>query len=209
MKGATALDCENTISRPKRTKTTTIGTSQYFFSCRRNIQNSERTRPLLIQPSIHARVMLSIAIPGRIRRPSRRGRGRPPACERILAEEPPHHPERHEDDDEEQREQHAGVEVADHERDSPPPDARPRQRRRRDAAEDDQRGTDGADDFGAQRMVPPVQPGGKHTEHRADREAERSFTAGKVALHGLSSRTTGRSASALRSFPILVRCRPS
>src|SRR6476646_8083477 len=48
MNGATALDCEKTISSPNSTKTTTIGMSQYFFSWRRNCQNSDRTRPLLM-----------------------------------------------------------------------------------------------------------------------------------------------------------------
>ena len=47
MKGATALDCENTINRPKSTNTMMIGISQYFFSWRRNAQNSPRTRPLV------------------------------------------------------------------------------------------------------------------------------------------------------------------
>src|SRR5213083_3064251 len=50
MNGATALDCENTISRPNSTNTMTIGTSQYFFSCLRNLKNSPRTRPLLMTP---------------------------------------------------------------------------------------------------------------------------------------------------------------
>src|SRR6266516_8140799 len=50
MNGATALDCENTISRPNSTKTTTIGISQYFFSWRRKSQNSANTRLLLIPP---------------------------------------------------------------------------------------------------------------------------------------------------------------
>ena len=44
--GATALDCENTISSPNNTNTTTIGISQYFFSSRRNWMNSESTRVL-------------------------------------------------------------------------------------------------------------------------------------------------------------------
>src|SRR5512142_2717372 len=48
MNGATALDCEKTISRPNSTNTMTIGTSQYFFSCLRNWKNSPSTRPLLI-----------------------------------------------------------------------------------------------------------------------------------------------------------------
>src|SRR5438874_6322351 len=51
MNGATALDCEKTINRPNSTNTTTIGTSQYFFSCLRNCQNSDSTRPLLITTS--------------------------------------------------------------------------------------------------------------------------------------------------------------
>src|SRR6266540_2836355 len=55
MNGATALDWENTISSPNRTNTTTIGTSQYFFSCFRNCQNSDKTRPLLILTSHHQR----------------------------------------------------------------------------------------------------------------------------------------------------------
>src|SRR5215472_7554816 len=49
MNGATALDCEKMISNPNKTNTTTIGTNQYFFSCLRNDQNSDRTRPLLIE----------------------------------------------------------------------------------------------------------------------------------------------------------------
>src|SRR5438874_813139 len=111
MNGATALDCEKTISNPNSTNTTTIGTSQYFFSCRRNRQNSESTRPLLIQSSIHPRVVLPMAIAHRIRRPDAVGAAY--ARERILAEQPPRDAERHEDDDEHQREEDAGVEVAD------------------------------------------------------------------------------------------------
>src|SRR5688500_20267356 len=42
--GATALDCENTINRPNSTNTITIGSSQYFFSWRRNWMNSDSTR---------------------------------------------------------------------------------------------------------------------------------------------------------------------
>ena len=33
MNGATALDCENTISKPNSTKMITIGNSQYFHQC--------------------------------------------------------------------------------------------------------------------------------------------------------------------------------
>src|SRR5262245_35278403 len=59
MNGATALDCEKTISSPNSTNTTTIGTSQYFFSCFRNCTNSPSTRPLLIRPP--AQLILSRA----------------------------------------------------------------------------------------------------------------------------------------------------
>src|SRR5579864_8425594 len=48
MNGANALDCEKTIRSPNSTNTTTIGTSQYFFSWRRNCQSSDSTRPLLM-----------------------------------------------------------------------------------------------------------------------------------------------------------------
>src|SRR4249919_794419 len=96
MNGATALDWEKIISRPNSTNTTTIGTSQYFFSCRRNCQNSESTRPLPIQTSIHARVVMGVPIPGGIRHPA--GPRRAAARQRILAGEPPHGGERHQDD---------------------------------------------------------------------------------------------------------------
>src|SRR5712691_9646117 len=107
MNGAMALDCEKTISRPNSTKTTTIGTSQYFFSCRRNCQKSERTRPLLMSPSIHARVVMLVSIASRILEPA--GPCRTPARERILARETPHHRERHQHDRKEHRQHHARV----------------------------------------------------------------------------------------------------
>ena len=53
---AIALDCEKTINKPNSMKTRTIGTSQYFFSCARNSQNSPITRPLLIETSQNIRV---------------------------------------------------------------------------------------------------------------------------------------------------------
>src|SRR5881394_3204113 len=140
MNGATALDCEKTISRPNSTKTTTIGTSQYFFSCRRNRQNSDSTRALLIQPSIHARVVLPIAIARWIRRPPAVRAAA--ARERILPQQPPDNAERHEDDDEHQREEHARVEVADDAGAPPPPDPGPRQHDRPGGAEQDQHAAD-------------------------------------------------------------------
>src|SRR5258705_13557702 len=101
MNGAMALDCENTISRPNRTNMTTIGTSQYFFSWRRNAQKSDTTRPLLIRPSIHALIVPAIAVAVRVWRPSRGGA--PAACERILAGQAPEQADRHEDHDEHHR----------------------------------------------------------------------------------------------------------
>src|SRR5262245_58398936 len=50
MNGATALDCENTISSPNSTKMMTIGRSQYFFSWRRKLTKSDKT-PLLMNAS--------------------------------------------------------------------------------------------------------------------------------------------------------------
>src|SRR5438067_1868407 len=109
MNGATALDCEKTIRRPKSTNTMTIGTSQYFFSWRRNCQNSATTRPLLMKTSKHPRVVLRIAVPLGMRRPSGPAIAAP--RERIFAREPPDRVQRHQDDEEQQRQQHARVHV--------------------------------------------------------------------------------------------------
>src|SRR5215467_5860658 len=121
MNGATALDCENTINRPNSTKTTTIGTSQYFFSCLRNLKNSPSTRLLLIpeprsaglQPRLSGRreglhhphlkhpvVMFSIAIAGRVRGPSRPAIAA--ARERVPPHQPPDEVDRREHDNEQQ-----------------------------------------------------------------------------------------------------------
>src|SRR4051812_26178521 len=119
MNGATALDWENTISRPNSTNTITIGTSQYFFSSRRNWKNSEKTRPLLIQTLLdtrvesileHPLVVLRIAITDRIRRPSVPLAASP--RQRILAGEPPDQRDRHQDDGEQHGQQHTSVDVA-------------------------------------------------------------------------------------------------
>src|SRR3954468_18462812 len=96
MNGATALDCENTINSPNSTNTITIGTSQYFFSCLRNCQNSETTRFLLMMTSIHPFVMFPVAVSGWIRRPPRPLSTAP--RERILPCQPPHHGEGYEND---------------------------------------------------------------------------------------------------------------
>src|SRR5690242_11270344 len=98
MNGATALDCEKTISRPKSTKTITIGTSQYFFSCRRNDQNSDNTRRLLMVSSIHPPVVLPIAVAARIRQPAGIGPAAP--GERVLADQAPDEPDGNENHDE-------------------------------------------------------------------------------------------------------------
>src|SRR6185436_9563004 len=104
MNGATALDCENTINRPNRTNTTTIGTSQYFFSARRNSTNSDRTCPLLMVPSKHPIEVAWIAIALRRRNPS--GPGAPSPCERILAGEPPDQADGGQQHEEQYRQEH-------------------------------------------------------------------------------------------------------
>src|SRR6185295_1385625 len=127
MNGARALDCENTISSPNSTNMIAIGTSQYFFSCRRNAQKSDTTRPLPIRSSIHALIVPAVAVAVRVRRPARAGAAA--ACERVLPDQAPEQTDRHEDHDEHHRQQHAGVEVADHAGDPPPPYVRPLEQR--------------------------------------------------------------------------------
>src|SRR5215471_20896687 len=101
MNGAMALDWENTIKSPKRTNTSTIGTSQYFFSWRRNRKNSERTRALLM--SIHPLIVAGVPIPGRIRNPS--GPGHATTGERVLPHQAPDQTKRHENQNEQQGQQ--------------------------------------------------------------------------------------------------------
>src|SRR5437588_1429858 len=105
MNGATALDCAKTISSPKSTNTTTIGTSQYFFSCRMNCQSSETTRCLLMTSSKHPRIVVWIAVSCRMRRPA--GPPVAPAAERILSRDAPDEADRHQDGGEEDRQEHA------------------------------------------------------------------------------------------------------
>src|SRR6185295_3732649 len=118
MNGATALDCEKTISRPNNTKTTTMGTSQYFFSCLRNCQNSENTRFLLMMTSIHPVVVLWDAISRGIRRPARPAATTP--RQRIPPGQTPDDRDRHEHDREQDRQQDARVDVTQRLRESPP-----------------------------------------------------------------------------------------
>src|SRR5262252_4480277 len=130
MNGATALDCENTIRRPNSTKTMTIGTSQYFFSCFRNCPNSEKTRLLLITASKHAFVVAGITIAGRVRRPARPLVA--PPGQWILAGQTPDQGDRNEDDGEEDGQQDASVDVTQRLREPPPGCARVLQHRRMD-----------------------------------------------------------------------------
>src|SRR6476660_9671305 len=175
MNGAMALDCEKTISSPNDRNTSTIGTSQYFFSWRRNWKNSERTRLLLIPSSIHAEKVPAIAVAARIRRPA--VGGGPPPGERVLAHQPPDETERHENHDEHQRHQHARIEVADDQRHAPPPDAWPLQERGRDRAEQDEDAADRADDLRANRPAAPEERRGDQADDGSDREPERPLGA--------------------------------
>src|ERR1041385_5267278 len=87
MNGATALDCANTISDPKAMKMMTMGTSQNFFSWRRNWKNSDMTRLVFMTTSEHAFEMRAIAIPGRIHGPAPERVA--PTRQRIVADEAP------------------------------------------------------------------------------------------------------------------------
>src|SRR5579864_2595024 len=87
MNGATALDCAKIIRIPNAMKMTTIGTSQNFFSWRRNWKNSVMTRFLFMMASEHPLEMRAIAIPSGIGRPT--VEPCPAAAERILAGETP------------------------------------------------------------------------------------------------------------------------
>src|SRR5438270_6038165 len=127
MKGATALDCEKTISSPNSTNTTTIGTSQYFFSCRMNCQSSETTRCLLITSSKHPRVMVWIAVTCGMRQPAVPPVA--PAAERILSGDTPDEPDRHQDGGEEDRQEHARVHVPERATEPPPRAGGPSQER--------------------------------------------------------------------------------
>src|ERR1700730_6680670 len=110
MNGATALDCANTISRPKATKMMTIGTIQNFFSCRRNWKNSDMTRLFFMMTSEHALEVRPI--------PIARGIGRPAfelistTRERILADQAPDQRQRHQEQREHHGQENSRVHVA-------------------------------------------------------------------------------------------------
>src|SRR5688572_3635820 len=108
MNGATALDCENAISRPNSTNTITIGISQYFFSCFRNCQNSVSTR-LFAMPylSEHPLEVIRIAKPFRRRRPA--GPVLAAQGQRVVVDQAPQDAHRDQDDREGDRQDDAGV----------------------------------------------------------------------------------------------------
>src|SRR5580765_1288518 len=140
MKGATALDCANTISRPNAMKMTTIGTIQNFFSCRRNWKNSDMTRLFFMMTSKHALEMRPIAIARRIRRPP--FELVPAPRQRILADQAPQQRHRHQQQREHQRQQNSGVDVPEHTGEFPPGRARPFEQARLYQAEEQQHAAD-------------------------------------------------------------------
>src|SRR4029453_11207320 len=173
MNGATALDCEKTISSPKSTKTMTIGINQYFFSCRRNCQNSASTRLLAIGSSVHPGEVISVAIAGRIRRPPRPVA--PPQRQGVTTSEPPDQTERCQDDGKGDRQDDAGVDVAQHHRELPPRGAWILEQPRRCQPENQQHGADRRHDLCRQQSPAPHERGGNQQQDHADRDTERSF----------------------------------
>src|SRR5581483_211384 len=123
--------------------------------------------------SEHPRVVLRIAVPGRIRRPAEPAGS--VAAERILAREPPQKPDRRQHKDEEQRQEHARVRAAQHARDAPPPGARPSEERRRDEPEDGQQDADRAKPLGAADAAAPPERRGNEAKEQPDRQAERAL----------------------------------
>src|SRR5260221_13101824 len=109
MNGATALDCANTISRPNATKMTTIGTSQNFFSWRRNWKNCDMTLDFFIVTSKHALEMRAVAISRGIRRPPFELLST--TRERILADRTPDQRQRNQKQRDHDRQQNARVHV--------------------------------------------------------------------------------------------------
>src|SRR6266850_2403717 len=153
MNGATALDCEKTISRPNSTNTMTIGTSQYFFSSRRNSTNSDNTRPLLMATSKHAIEMAGVSIAIGIPRPPGPRSAAP--FERIASDDPPDDAERRQYEKEGERQQHARVHPTEHRRERPPRVARILEQRRPDVPKHDEHRTDGANRLGARDATAP------------------------------------------------------
>src|SRR5688572_21477350 len=190
MNGATALDCENTINRPNSTNTMTIGSSQYFFSWRRNWMNSDSTRLfamtsflcafcafcglcLLWPASIHPREMILVAIARRIRRPA--GPMLSLDRERVASDQPPDERHGRQDDEERDRQDHPGVDVAEDQRELPPHRARVLQQARRGQAEHHEHGADAGEDRRGGDPPAPPEHGRQQQQKAADGHAERSF----------------------------------
>src|SRR5881628_3567681 len=109
MNGATALDCANTISRPNATKMITIGTSQNFFSCRRNAKNCDITLLFFIMTSEHALEVRAIAISRGIRRPP--FEFVPATRERILSDQTPEERQRNQQQRKQDRQENSCVDI--------------------------------------------------------------------------------------------------
>src|SRR5436190_7147452 len=170
MNGATALDCANTISRPKATKMITIGTSQNFFSCRRNAKNCDITLDFFMMTSKHPLEMRPIAVALGIRRPPLELLAT--AREWILAEHPPHQRQRNQEHGEQQRQQNARVDVGEHTGKSPPHCARPLQELRPYDAEQQQHCADAPENLGAADTAPPPQRRRDDEEDGSDGDAK-------------------------------------
>src|SRR6266487_1628356 len=173
MNGATALDCANTINSPNATKTTTIGTSQNFFSCCRNWKNWDRTLVFLMMTSEHTLEMRAIAIARGIRCPPFELFST--TRERIFAGQTPDQRQRHQQHREQNRQENARIDVRQHAGESPPEGARPLEELRPYDTEEQQHATDAADNLGAANSPSPPQHQRDDDEHAANRDAERTF----------------------------------
>src|SRR6187455_2501930 len=153
MNGATALDCENTISSPNSTNTMTMGRSQYFFSAIRNCQNSLSTRLFAISPLVHLREVIGATVPLRVRRPALPSIT--PALQRIAANEPPDERDGRQHDRKRDREDDASVHPSERHSEAPPQLAGVIQGRWRQRPTNDQHRTDAARPL---RNCDPVAP---------------------------------------------------
>src|SRR6266853_1200679 len=212
MNGAMALDCEKTISRPNNTTATTIGTSQYFFSCRRNWKNSPSTRDFAMNDlyrfcnalSEHPHEMFAVAETLRVHRPA--GIRRTTAAQRIAADEPPEKAKRRQNHKEQEREQQARVDPAEHHCKRPPGVAWPFEPFRHQRSAKDQHRADHTDDFRASDSAPPRERNRYEQQHGPHRQPKRSLAvcsalSSACACHRASvdSCTASKTASTSRS----------
>src|SRR5688572_13249126 len=138
MNGATTLLCAKVRRRPKRTITTRIGASQYFFSCLRNSNRSRSTSDFAIKRTHASEQMLVMACvcpPLRVQRPSC---VRPRRLQWVSTERPHHDADRREDEYEEDREHDSRVRPAEDLSHTPPQAVRDSQRDRRDERQNHQ-----------------------------------------------------------------------